>query len=97
MSTAATANCVLVDNWSMQTTAQALSEGIDTGEAALLDVDTARDSHCFRNTAEGAIAVEALFDLIADIVLREQIWVDATSKTRGWGKANLWMLLLAMK
>ncbi|WP_192888382.1 hypothetical protein [Paracidovorax avenae] len=89
MLTAVTANCVLVDNWSMQTVAQALSNGIDTGEAALLDVDTARDSHSFRNTAEGAIAVEALFDLIADIVLREQIWVDANFKDAWLGKSNV--------
>jgi hypothetical protein len=88
MSTAPTANCVLVDNWSMQTVAQALSKGIDTGEAALLDVDTARDSHSFRSTAEGAIAIEALFDLIADIVLREQIWVDANFKDAWLGKSN---------
>jgi hypothetical protein len=88
MSTAATANCVLVDNWSMQTVAQALSKGIDTGEAALLEVDTARDIHGFRSTAEGAIAIEALFDLIADIVLREQIWVDTNFKDAWLGKSN---------
>ncbi len=70
------ANCAIVDNWSLQVVAQALSEGLELGEASLLEVDKDAGSHGYRNVPAGAIAIEAIFDLIADVVLREQIWVD---------------------
>lgn len=71
-----TPNCVIADNWSLQLVAQALSEGLELGEGALLVSDKDSDSHVFREVPAGALAIEALFDLVADIVLREQIWVD---------------------
>lgn len=70
------ANCVIADNWGLQLAAQALSEGLVLGDASLLEVDNKAGTHSFRNVPAGALAIEALFDLIADVVLREQIWVD---------------------
>lgn len=70
------ANCVVADNWSLQVVAQALSDGLELGEASLLEVDKEAGSHGYRNVPAGAIAIEAIFDLISDVVLREQIWVD---------------------
>lgn len=70
------ANCAIADNWSLQVVAQALSEGLDTGEASLLEIDKTAGCHNFRTVPAGALAIEAIFDLIADVVLREQVWVD---------------------
>lgn len=79
-------NCVVADNWSLQTIAEALSGGLDLGDASLLDVDKNSNSHGYRGVPGGALAVEALFDLIADVVLREQIWVDDEFRQTWEGK-----------
>lgn len=80
------ANCVIADNWSFQTVAQALSGGLDMGEASLIRIDQEANSHDFSDVPAGALAIEAIFDLIADIVLREQIWVDEAFYTSWEGK-----------
>lgn len=80
------ANCVIADNWSLQVAAQALSKGLDLGEASLLEVDKNSNSHRCRNVPAGALAIEAIFDLIADVVLREQIWVDDDFRNAWEGK-----------
>ncbi len=80
------ANCVIADNWSFQTVAHALSEGLEMGEASLIRIDQEAGSHEFSDVPAGAFAIEAVFDLIADIVLREQIWVDEAFRTSWEGK-----------
>lgn len=66
---------VLADNWSLQDIAQLLDKGIpdDTSSYLRAPVDA---PHHELPVASGVIALEALFDFLTDIVLRDQIIVD---------------------
>lgn len=70
------ANRVMSDNWSLQVVAAALSDNLDLGDFSLLEVDKDSNSHGYRDVPGGAVAIEAIFDLISDVVFREQILVD---------------------
>jgi hypothetical protein len=65
------------DNWSLQDVSHLLSEGIDArGIGQFIVVDKAANSHDYKDVPQAVIAIEALFDLLTDIVLRDEIRVD---------------------
>ena len=67
---------IIADNWSLQTIAELLKAGPvdDTCDAILFDKAT--ESHKYVPLSQAAISFEALFDLLTDIVLRDQLLVD---------------------
>lgn len=67
---------VIADNWSLQIVAELLTEGLDRDQCQLLQV-TAEGVPQLTSVPAAAIALECLFDLLTDLVLRDQILVEA--------------------
>lgn len=68
---------VIADNWSLQEVSSLLTHGIDRSESSVIVVDNKSDTHRYENAPHAALAFEALFDLLTDIVLRDEIWIDS--------------------
>ncbi len=66
---------VLADNWSLQHVTDLLSNGISISEASVIRIY--RDEHHYDDVSEGVVQTETLFDLLTEIVLRDEIIVDA--------------------
>lgn len=67
----------VADNWSLQDVSHLLSEGIDAEEIGqFIVVNKEAQSHDYKDVPWAVIAIEALFDLMTDIVLRDEIRVD---------------------
>jgi len=67
---------VIADNWSLQTVAELLDSGLDESAVDAILFDKASESHSYAPLPNAAVSFEALFDLIADLVLRDQLLVD---------------------
>ena len=67
---------VISDNWSLQIINELLTEGMDSSDTQYITIDRNKDSYGYKNIASAVIYIEALFDLITDIILRDQILVD---------------------
>ncbi|CAN7318105.1 hypothetical protein LJR143_001553 [Pseudoxanthomonas sp. LjRoot143] len=67
---------VIADNWSLQMVAELLTDGLDPNQCQLLQV-TADGAPRLTSAPAAAIALECLFDLLTDLVLRDQILVEA--------------------
>lgn len=67
---------VISDNWSLQNIAELLNSGIDESEAHYITIDKENDSYSYEASMSAIINTEALFDLITDIILRDQILVE---------------------
>jgi hypothetical protein len=66
---------VLADNWSLQHVSDLLSSGISMSEASVIRI--CGDEHRYDDVSEGLVQTESLFDLLTEIVLRDEIIVDA--------------------
>lgn len=77
---------VLCDNWSLQIVSELLTEGLDAGNSALLEASE-DGQYGLIPVPSSVLAFEALFDLINDIVLRDQILVD-DAYTYTWMSQN---------
>lgn len=64
---------IISDNWSLQNISELLIDGIDPSNAHFVIPNSATDSHEYKIVPMAVIAFEALFDLITDIILRNQI------------------------
>lgn len=67
---------VIADNWSLQIVAELLTYGLDRDRCQLLHVTT-DGAPQLTSVPAAAIALECLFDLLTDLVLRDQILVEA--------------------
>lgn len=68
------ANGVVADNWSLQDISSLLENGFDpepSGEIVVSDAN-----HSYKAVSSAAIQTEALFDLVTDIILRDEILVE---------------------
>lgn len=82
---------VLADNWSLQDVAGLLTEGLPLDQAETLIL--AAVGHGTTPIPAAITAIEALFDLLMDIVLRDQILVDKKF-THAWDKNGTFTDLL---
>lgn len=82
---------VLADNWSLQDVEKLLTEGLPTDEAATLVLTG--DRHGTASIPAAITAIEGLFDLLTDIVLRDQILVDKNF-TYAWDENGTYSDLL---
>jgi hypothetical protein len=76
---------LIADNWSLQDIAQLFVSGVTDSDVGALAVDRAADSHSYASLPQALVSFEALFDLITDIVLRDEILVD-DRHTSTWRK-----------
>jgi hypothetical protein len=67
---------VIADNWSLQTIAELLVDGLTDGSVESIKFDKSAGTHSYASLPEAGISLEALFDLLTDIVLRDQLLVD---------------------
>lgn len=68
------ANGVIADNWSLQDISSLLKDGFESepsGEIVVSDAD-----HSYKAVSSAAIQTEALFDLVTDLILRDEILVE---------------------
>ncbi|MGN7725263.1 hypothetical protein ACTJIL_05485 [Luteimonas sp. 22616] len=65
---------MLADNWSLQDVSLLLTDGLPTDEAQTLTLTAS--GHGAASIPAAITAIEGLFDLLTDIVLRDQILVD---------------------
>lgn len=66
---------VIADNWAFQDIADLLSQGYSESNADMIHIST--DTHSYKPMRMGIVQTEALFDLLTEIVLRDEIIVDA--------------------
>ena len=65
----------IVDNWSLQHISDLLANGISGSAVSVVNVSG--NDHKYIDILEGAIQTEALFDLLTEIVLRDEIIIDS--------------------
>lgn len=79
---------IVADNWSLQDISHLLSGGIDAEEdGQFIVINKEAKSHSYKNVPRAVIAFEALFDLMTDFVLRDEIWVDE-EYIGAWSKSD---------
>lgn len=69
-------NRVIADNWSLQTIAELVHNGLDPDDSPGITPLTDPDAAPTADIPQAAIDLETLFDFLADITLRDQILVD---------------------
>ncbi|MES1196672.1 MAG: hypothetical protein ABUL58_06995, partial [Steroidobacter sp.] len=67
---------VIADNWSLQNISELLLNGINPDFGHVVTPSIHTDSHRYDEIPLAAVAIEALFDLVTDVILRDQILVD---------------------
>ena len=67
---------VIIDNWSLQDISNLLYSGMDDGVSHLIEPNTERDIHEYREIPAAIIQTEALFDFLTDVILRDQLLVE---------------------
>ena len=67
---------VISDNWSLQNIGELLTDGIDESKSHYIAIDKENDSYSYEDSLSAIINTEALFDLLTDIILRDQILVE---------------------
>ena len=83
---------VIIDNWSLQNIDDLLTNGISSSDASIIHV--CGDEHRYDAISEGVVQTESLFDLLTEIVLRDEIIVDAAF-TETWDATNGSLQLLS--
>lgn len=67
---------VIADNWSLQNIGELLKLGMDETNSQFIKIDQVKDRYSYEDTLSAIINTEALFDLITDLILRDQILVE---------------------
>jgi hypothetical protein len=67
---------VISDNWSLQNISELLVEGLDSSDFSYIIIDRKKDSYTYNKISSAIIKIEAIFDFLTDIILRDQILVD---------------------
>lgn len=68
------ADGVVADNWSLQDVSSLLREGLEAEPAG--EIIVSEEVHSYKAVSSAAIQTEALFDLMTDLVLRDEILVE---------------------
>jgi hypothetical protein len=67
---------VVADNWSLQNVAELFSAGLGDDQAAVIAINDGKTEHTYEPIDYGVVRIEALFDLLNDVVLKDEIIVD---------------------
>ncbi len=67
---------VISDNWSLQNIAELFRNGLEDESTHLVNVDLSANKYEYNEISNAVISIEALFDFITDIILRDQILVE---------------------
>ena len=66
---------IIIDNWSLQNVSELLLSGVSTDSASVICVSD--DNHTYEDMPEIVIQTEALFELLTQIVLVDEILIDS--------------------
>jgi len=67
---------VISDNWSLQNISELLTHGLDYDDTFYIAIDHKQGSYTYKKISTAIVTIEALFDFITDIILRNQILVE---------------------
>lgn len=67
---------IISDNWALQDVSELLVSGMSDEEGSIVRIDRENDSYKYIDLPRAVLQTEALFDLITDIILRDQIIVE---------------------
>lgn len=65
------------DNWLLQDVSTLFEEGLSADEASCIEADEQNNSHRYGVLPHALVQTESLFDLMTDLVLRDEILVEA--------------------
>lgn len=68
---------VIADNWSLQNISTMLIQGLDDDNTHYIDVDSKNNKFQYKEISSAVVTIEAFFDFITDIILRDQILVES--------------------
>jgi hypothetical protein len=66
----------LIDNWLLQDVSELLLDGPSTDSTSVIVVARDADSHTEKEVPRGAVEIEALVNLLVDVVVRDELVVD---------------------
>lgn len=69
-------NTIISDNWSLQDIAALFLKGVEERDAVYVTIDRENNKHEYKAVPTAVISIDALFDFLTDIVLRDQIIVE---------------------
>lgn len=78
---------VIIDNWALQEVGSLLAGGPHEERSSEIRINVGSDSHEFIETSRLGQQVEALFDLLVDVVLQDEIFVDSAF-TDSWSETG---------
>ena len=67
---------VIIDNWSLQDISRLLYFGMSDDISHLIEPNTEKDIHEYKEIPAAIIQTEALFDFLTDVILRDQLLVE---------------------
>ena len=76
---------VIADNWSLQDISRIFTGGLREEDTSVIEIHN--NQHTYNSISYAIVQTEALFDFLTDIVLRDEIIVDAQF-TNAWNEAN---------
>lgn len=68
---------LLIDNWLLQDIGDCLTHGLNEGTSSEIVIGQLEDNHSIREVTSAGVQLEGLLGLLADIVFRDSIVVDA--------------------
>ncbi len=68
---------LIIDNWLLQDIGSCLANGLSDDEPSEIIIDKQTDSHSIVGVSSAGIQIEALLELLTNIVLRDKLIVDA--------------------
>jgi hypothetical protein len=69
-------NQIILDNWTLQEVKDLYLSGLSNENASKILIDRKNDSHSYQDLSNGFIQVEALFNFLQNLILRDTIIVD---------------------
>lgn len=79
-------NRIILDNWTLQEIQELYSNGLSNDSASKLLVDKENDVHSYQDISKGFVQIEALFNFLQSLVLRDEIVVDSRF-TSAWDQS----------
>lgn len=68
---------IISDNWSLQNISEMFKVGLDNDNTHYIHIDSENNEFSYKEIPSAIVTIEAFFDFITDIILRDQILVES--------------------
>ena len=68
---------LLIDNWVLQDVGECLVSGLAPEESSVISIDQDNNSHIILDVPFSGVQIEALLELLVNIVLRDSLYIDS--------------------